>query len=652
MASRQDLINALRQADAQGDTAGAQRIAAMLKSAPQAQAPHGQIAGTPDFGDIGNAAYSAGLHFVHQIPVVGDAVLTGARELADARNGEGFVPVGQANAEVHQILDSAKTQHPIASTAGGAVGGVGSLAVGGEALDGAAGGRLALKAGQPIANTARLAATGAATGGAMGAADAAVRGGNAHDVASSGVSGAVMGAAAGPLAAGAGRVAVAAGRRFATPLSAKTALALSKVFGENSADLQAAWAAHMDATGRPPSMAELANYKQQGAIRGMAKDSTPIASALQANAEQAAADRSANMQTGFSTGMHRNFTPTGAASPEDLANVRTAQGDVDYPAAREHYFKIPTTPDDALGGATPSDHIAGEILPQAGLGRADRVRIHNGLQAGTLSGQDAQLLRSGLSESLSRNYSPAVKGYLSDLEGILGGPGNEDANAALQQATGNYATGSRRVEGAQHGAGILGAETPANYAATATAKPNATPEFAQGMQLGANDKLATASATPQGATSLAQRLASDDALHQKLVDTFGQGPADALRRMGAAETSAARAVAPYNRAPAPEDDKAALKDVGQAAMAVASHGLGWKAYHAAKVFAGLAMPANVQEKVAQYLSDPKMAQQGINLLAKAGASAQYLRQIALTAAAASGILSGGAASSSVSESQP
>jgi hypothetical protein len=40
--------------------------------------------------------------------------------------------------------------------------------------------------------------------------------------------------------------------------------------------------------------------------------------------------------------------------------------------------------------------------------------------------------------------------------------------------------------------------------------------------------------------------------------------------------------------------------------------------------------------VAQYLTDPKMVRQGLNLLTKAGANASQLRQIALTAAAASG----------------
>lgn len=641
MATQQDLVAALRQADAAGDTVGAQRIAGMIRaqnSAPQ----HGQIAGERDLGPAGNAAMAAGIHAVHQIPVLGDLGLAAGRWARGQLAGEGTT-WDQANHEVRQIVDSAQEQHPVASTVGGVAGGLSSAALGGEALEGASGGRLALQAGEHAANVGRLAASGAIAGGVVGGGQQLAQG-HPDQALPAAVGGAAMGAVTAPLAAGAGRVAVAGARRVAAPLTAKTALALSKVFGENPSDLQAAWRSHVDATGRPPSMAELATYKQQGVIRGMAKSSVPISDALQANADQAAADRSARMQGVFKAG--------GAASPADLANTRTQQGDVDYPAARGFHFSIPTAESADLGGVSPADHIAAEILPQSGLGKADRVRILDGLKDGRLSGQDAQLVRSGLSESLSRNYSPAVKGYLSDLEGILGGTGNEDANAALQQATANFASNSSRIEGAQHGAGILGSETPASFAATADAKPNSSPEFAPGMRLGANDKLSSSAATPQGATSLAQRLATDDGLFEKLTTTFGASDAAALRRLGVAESASASAMSPYSRAASPEDDKAALKDVGQVAAAVASHGLGWKAYHAAKVFAGLDMPANVQAKVAEYLSNPKMAQQGINLLAKAGASNQRLRQLALTAAVSGGILSGDAASSTVSESQP
>lgn len=642
MPSAQDLTNALRAADAAGDTAGAQRIAALLKDQAAApQNPNNAIAGEPDLGsDAANSALAAGLHFVHQLPFVGDAALTGARLLANQSNGEGG-NWQQANQDVHTMLDSAQQGHPVTSTLGGVAGGADAAIVGGGALKaaGVPAALTTLQGGQPLLNGARLALAGATAGAAQGGGEQAAAGNSPLDILKAGSSGALMGAAMGPLA---GAVAGAGGalfKRFAPGLAGKTAQALAKVFGESPTDLQAAWSEHVNATGRPPTMAELTNYKQLGAIKGLAKDSTTIADRLQQNAQDAALQRSTNMQAGFEQ--------AGSASPSELSNVRTQQGDLDYPASRAAPdFSVSTQPDAALGGVSPADHLAGEILPQAGLGRADRVRILNGLQNGTLTGQDAQMIRSGLSTSLNRNYSPALQGYVTDLDSFLHAPGNAASAAPLDQATANFAANSQRVEGAQHGAGILSA-APGDFAATAAAKPNANPNFSQGMHLGANDALSNAAATPQGATSLAGRLATDNGLYDKLSTTFGQGTADALRRMGTAEASAATAVAPFSSAPAAEQNDSPLKDAAQVGMALASHGLGWKMIHAAKAITGLSMPPQVQETVSRYLTDPKMAPAGINLLSRAGATNAQIRQMAMTAAAGLGVQDGDGAAKSM-----
>jgi hypothetical protein len=636
-----EMMGDLQQADAAGDTQLAQHIAGLIKAQ---QNPNGAIAGEQDLGSVGNAALAFGVHEIHEIPVIGDLGLAAGRWAKQNLSGQPTTWHDAAQ-QTQAVINSAQQEHPVASTLGGAAGGLAGAVAGGEALDAVSGGRLALKAGEPVANAARLAAGGAALGGAQAGGEQAVQG-NWGNVVPAAAGGAAAGAVLGPATGIAGRVGQAVARRVVPNLDATTARTLAKVFGENPSDLQAAWQAHYDATGRAPLMAELADYKQAGAIQGLAKGSNPIAASLQQAAEDAAAARSANMQSGFRA--------DGAASPETLGNIRTQQGDLDYPAARQFTFSIPTEESAALGGVSPSDHIAGEILPQAGLGRADKVRIMSDLQNGQLSGQDAQLIRSGLSESLSRNYSPAVKGYLTDFDDILGTghapgsvvdpnappAGNAAAKAALDQANANYTANSNRVAGAEHGSGILSADTPDAYAATATAKPNANPNFQAGMHLGANDTLATASATPQAATNLAQRFATDDNLYQKVATTFGPDTADSLRRMGAAESASAKAMAPYRGAPSPDDNDSTLKDAVYVASAIASHGTFWKLYHGAKVFAGLDMPPNVEAKVAEYLTDPTMAPAGIRLLAKAGASASRLRQITMTAAGAAAILSG------------
>lgn len=635
------------------------------------------IAGEPDLGsNAANSALAAGLHFVHQLPVIGDAALTGARLLANSTNGEGG-DWTQANNDVHTMLDSAQQGHPVTSTLGGVAGGVTGALAGGEVLKGAQAlpviGRaaqatraaLALRSGQTTLNAGRMAVAGAAGGALQGGGEQAVGLHSPGQIMAGTASGAAMGAAGGLLG---GAVAPAVGRLVGAmrPLESKTATALAKIYKESPADLQTAWRQHIDITGRAPSMAELSDYKQRGAITGLANDSATIADRLNQQAADAAAQRSANMQATFET--DAGGRPTSAA-PGDFTNARTAQGNVDYPASRAAPdFTVSTKEDPALGGVSPADHIAAEILPQAGLGKADRVRIMADLQNGTLSGQDAQMLRSGLSESLNRSYSPATAGYLKDFDSFLSAPGNEAPNAALNTARSNFAANSQRVEGAQHGASILAGSTPADYTATANATgitspgtgmapagvghnggPAINPQFATGMSAGANDALSAGAATPQGATSLARRLATDTGLLDKLTTTFGPDRAAALQRLGDAETRSATALTP--RAPSPDAEKNTAKDVAQAFAAVATHGWGWKAYHVAQFVTGKSMSPAVQEKVAEYLSNPRMVQQGINIMQKAGATTTQLRRMALAGAAASGIGSGDAASNYVTPPQ-
>ena len=648
MPSQQEMLSDLQAADAAGDTQLAQHIAATIKA--QQGGGSNPVAGMPDLGQVGNDALAGGLHFVHQLPLVGDTALTGARLLANQVNGEGG-DWQNANNDVHTILNSASKTHPVSTTVGGLAGGVDAALAGGELLKGAstlpvvgdgfsAIARAAqLRKGETLANLGRLAAVGGAQGAAQGGGEQAAAG-NAGQILPAAIGGGLMGAAAG--AAGGGAV-MGAGKALAAtaaPLAGKVANTLAKVFGEDPGDLQSLWNQHIQETGRPPSMTEMATYKQLGVINDFKNNSTTIADALNKQQAAAAAQRSTNMQATFATG--QGGEPT-AAAPGQFENFRTAQGDKDYPASRAGPdFHIPTQESDDLGGVSPADHMASEILPQAGIGRADRVRILNGLQDGRLSAEDAQMIRSGLSESLSKNYSPAVKGLLSDFDSFTHAPGNEASSALLDRATNNFATLSRAKAGAEQGATILGSDTPNEFGANTAAlraKQTGT-EVDQGLAASANDRLMAAAATPQGATALASRFATDDNLHAKMTTVFGSDAADALKRMGEAETRSAKAIGSVTGGAPKTDDKGAIGDVAQVGMALASHGLGWKLIHAAKAVTGLEMPAAVQEKVAQYLTDPNMVRQGINLISKAGASASQLRSLALTAAAASGTSGG------------
>lgn len=583
----------------------------------------------------------------HQVPFVGDAAMTAGAMASDVLHGH---PQSwqDANGQVHQLLADDAHKYPVTTALSGVAGGVGSAVVGGAALKAGAelpviGDGLAaiaragqLRKGELLANTARMAAAGAAQGGAQaGGEQLAADPGNPAAAVAPAAGGAALGGIAGAVGGNVVAGAANAGRALISRLSGSAASAMAKVFGETPGDLQALWSQHVQETGRPPSMAEMATYKQLGVINDFKNSSTTIADALNQRQAQVAAERSANMQAGFTLG------PEGqriSASPTELGNIRTQQGDLDYPQARSAPdFKVSTEESPDYGGASPADHLASTVVPQAGLPTPDKVRIMQGLQDGKLSAEDAQMLRSRLSAAGQRGqHSPALETAQSDLAAILGAPENAPSAAPLDRATARSAANANVVNGAEHGATITGAATPGDFAANAQVKANANPNFAQGMALGANDKLAAASATPQGATALAARLATDSGLHDKLTTTFGADTADALQRMGAAETRSAQALSSVTGG-APKTDDSGMGDIAQVGMALASHGWGWKLIHAVKAGVGLEMPQAVQDKVAQYLTDPKMVRQGLNLLAKAGATSQQLRRASLTAAAAAGI---------------
>lgn len=649
MPSVDEMMQDLQTADAAGDQQLAQHIAGQIKLTQ-----HGAIAGEPDLGSVGNAALAGGLHFVHQLPLVGDAAITAARGIADMRNGQGF-DWGRANDEAHQILDSAQQGHPIASTLGGVAGGADAALIGGGALRAAgvaAPAALALRPGVGAAgmaaNAGRLAVAGAAGGALQGGAQAGgeqLAAGNVAAVPGATATGALGGAATGAVlgpVVGAG--ATVAGKAV-MPLAGKTAQALAKVFGESPADLQAAWGTFTANTGRAPTMAELATLKQRGEITAAARDSTAISTTLSQAQEDAARARSDTMQ--------QTLSPQAQSSGQQ-ANVKTAQGDIDYAAARQHNFSVSTAEDATLGGVSPADHLAAQIVPLAGLKTADRVRIVAGLQNGDLSGQDAQMIRSKLNaaQGVGSSYSPAVASAIGDLDDILKAPANAAASGALDTATSNFAANAQREAGAQHGESVLGAQTAPNFAAEAASKPNANANFAAGLPAGARSKLADAAATPGGATSLAARLATDDSLHAKLTTALGQPAADALRRMGQSETGAAQNLAPFaNRTPSADNQDEKDLNVGLRGLAtVASHGV-YQFYHGAKALAGLGMSPQVQNTVARYLADPSMTRQGIKLLEKAGADNAMLRRLALSAAQSAGLL-GGSAAANVVQLQP
>lgn len=655
--SIQEMQADLHTAQANGDNALANHISQLIHQA-QTSTPQGRAytAGQHDRG--GQGGLVAGIQGAADAGSFGTYkyLAAGMRSLGQLATTGHADDYGNNLAYVQGLTDQTAQDHPGAHTAG-EVGGAVLGAAATAPVAAAQAGRLGLvaKAGQPVLNTLRAGGAAALAGGEMGAVTGATHGQQAANAqgqdagqqaqaaatgaAQDGTLGAATGGALGAASVPAGAL-VSQAAKAAQPLATKTAMALAKVFGEDPSDLQAAWKAFQQSTGRPPTMAELASLKQRGAILKAAKDSTPITTALSDAAEDAARARSVTMQdTVTDAQAPQQVGPAAQQSSGEIQNATTAGGDRDFGAARQHNFTVDTQESEALGGVSPADHLASEVLPLAGLGRADRVRILGDLQNGGLSGEDAQLIRSNLgrAQGTGANYSPAIASAQADLEHALSGPGNETANAALQQANQNYVAGAQRGTGAQHGESITGTQTAPNFAAEAASKANVNGNFQAGMASGARTKLAAQAATPTGATSLAKSFATDDNLHQKLATTFGPDVADSLRRLGQAETGAADNLAPFAKR-TPQVDDQDSKDMNTALRAMAtfaSHGV-YQFYHGAKAIAGLGMSPKVQETVARYLADPKMTVQGINLLRKAGATNAQMRQLVFDAAKATG----------------
>lgn len=680
MPSVQEMMGDLQAADAAGDHQLAQHIAGLIKaqqSAPPAPAVDPGVAAFQRAGLANNqrplappppaptqqqqvAAAAAKLPAGDQAALDARGPLVNTVDAFASSAGHNMLGIGDAAGNVGTMarqalggkpvdyatanrMNSAErnylsARHPVASALGGGVGAVDTAVVGGAALK-AAGlvtpvtDALAATEGQVVQNLGKLAVGGATAGAVQGAAQgggaAAAAGQNPILPAATGAAGgAVGGAVLGPVTG----TAVPAVAKAVAPLAAKTAAALGRLMGEHPDDVADAWASFQQATGRTPTMAELAGLKAQADIKRAAGQNPVIGEKLIGAQDDADAARVASMQG--------QVAPPVVTGKQDVLNATTARGDTEYTAARAHDFTIPTEDDPTLDGVSPADHLAASVVPLAGLKTADQVRIRAGLRNGTLSGQDAQLVRSGLGSAQSRSYSPAVATAQADLDHYLGGEGNDAANEALSTATANYAKGRAAAEGTELGQQVVGAKNTPEYLGNlrgqSDAQAVATP---QGVSTG----LRTAAQTPASAINLAKSLATDTGLHERLTATIGRDAADALQQMGVRETAAADALSAVTpRTPAPESagDAAAIQTAIHGLAAVASHGVWFKALHAAKVLTGTGMSDAVATKVAQYLSDPAMTSQGIALLRRAGVDNTALRNLSLNAAASAGVLSG------------
>lgn len=159
---------------------------------------------------------------------------------------------------------------------------------------------------------------------------------------------------------------------------------------------------------------------------------------------------------------------------------------------------------------------------------------------------------------------------------------------------------------------------------------NATQHQQTGVPHGVLAALYNASLTPDGATRLAQRLATDDGLHQRLSATLGSDAADRLRAMGQSEATGAERLA-HTSPRSPANDSSSFSVVSSAAQAIgAGHagsltGFWYHTIQAVRSFPGVRMSDALQKKVAGMLTDPAQRQQAISYLHAQGARDHDLR---------------------------
>lgn len=647
MATRQQLIDALRQADANGDTQSAQRFAAMLK-AQNGNGSNGQGPVAPQQGDNSPQpeGYGSVLTAIHNFE---DTATFGlgdhaAALLATAGEGAGHL-LGLDNlgvtkapksysenlADIRGNADAGSNANPTAAIAGdvgGLFGGGGVISAGlrgakalpvvGKAAE-LADTALAARAGQPVRNVVRA----ATAGGVGGAADSAAHGGNVDQ----GLSAAAVGAVGGPIL---GKVGGAVARRLA-PVADRAMRLLADKIGETPAVLQNAYANFQRATGRVPTMAELVGMKTRGELGQVASDNPTVGVAL--NNANTAADISR-------PGSLTNKITQNAGGPvqdiRSLVTARDARMDAAMKPIRGDQVTLDQSHLDLLNDPRVRDATTGD--PNLRKALAQTIQDIGDKGQGTLTIDQMDALRQAL-QSHARSAFPGnsyIGRQFSQLAGeITDATGHTGYRGALDQ----YAGDQSYIDAFQHGFGgkTLGeAEDPSLIRALGTA--NGQQGHAAGVMSRlanrAGDSASGANATALDLTQPGTIRAVTEAVGPKAAARLAEGAAYERRSQDALNQMAPNRIQP-------QDDSGAITHAAHGAAALTYHSPTAIGYHLSRIFGTkLKMSPAVQAKVAQYLADPSMTQQGINLLKRAGAENADIRRLQSAISVATGAKAG------------
>lgn len=461
----------------------------------------------------------------------------------------------------------------------------------------AAGLALTLKAGQPIANVARLAGSGAAAGATYGATAGGVSGGQQDGAsgvlpgaASGAATGAVTGAVAGPVVAGVVK-GVQAARAAVAPASKRAIALLAKHLDMSADGVEAMVTDHMAATGMPPTIADILNAKS---VANLAPDVNAYqsSSAKMMAAEEANKDLAPGRQVLAVARANPAGTQTPLAAAPKLVAARSA------PLEEMRAAQIKATMDPIRSHAVnlqpaEADFLKGEVTSEMGLRGPIRKQIANELEHNQISIDSIDAIRKNLNKLDHANPGYGYGELANGVEQI--GRAHPEYAKALDE----YAANSRFIDGFNHanaGNSALDASGAADRATLQSAEGQA------GLQVGARSRLiATAGASRSGATSTTNQLAQDTAtpLNESL-------PPDEVYKLRLSAQAEQRSQGNYgglsvsSLSPKSNETTKSIKSAGEAVVATAAHAFPTTRWHAVS---RLLLGNGIRESTANALTD-------------------------------------------------
>lgn len=609
MATEEQLIGALRQADAAGDHVAAQRFADMIKSQrkpsliteaarnePQSRVQTDNPMATEKRGTAPTLAES------------GTAFAEGA--------GQGAFDIpGNVLGEDYRAARAARAEKdPLAAGAGYVAGAAGSGGAATKVLTKVAP-VLAPVAGQSVRNVARMVTTGAVTGGAQAGAEG-------QDV----LTGAALGGVAGPLAVGAVKGAIGATRAVGGALSRRVAgnnaiRSLAKRLGETPDALQTAVDDFRAATGRAPTLVEVLQAGSAEELGKVANARSAAGDVFRGAQADVSAARPATMRTRIEAG-----GPTDTVANADKVRKEAFDAAMGPIAAKR--VKLPTDIPSAV-----RRQIANDVKLRAANG--DKT-IEAAYAAGEVDIRTLDNVRQNLGK-LDQSQPGLGYGKMRDLVTKFGATAEPTYGHALDE----YGAFSRRLAGLKDGSK---GKLPADLEGPARADAG-TPDYAAGRNVGVRTRLADAAGDSEAGALATAKDVQQGGTATEMRGALNPRETNNIQALGQAELTGAERLAqtvPAQKAASDEFAKTGTRFV-ESIVALGGHALtGFKAHVLSRLLLQPGLSPATARRIAEYATNPSEVPNVIAALRRARLNEQQIREILMPVAGAGGATAGGA----------